>query len=80
MILSKKQKHITNMEIRLVFSMALGVEEGTDREFDIDRCKVLHLEQISNEVLMHRTGNCVQSLRLEHDRRYRAGSLLYSRI
>ena len=27
----------------------------------------LHLEWISNEVLLHSTGNCIQSLGLEHD-------------
>ena len=38
-------------------------------EFEIDRCKLLHLEWISNGVLLYSTGNNVQSLGLEHDGR-----------
>ena len=44
-------------------------EEGINREFGVGRCKLLHLEPISNEVLQYITGNCVQSLGLEHDGR-----------
>ena len=33
------------------------------------RCKLLHLEWISNEILLYSTGNYVQSLGIEHDRR-----------
>ena len=42
---------------------------GMDGEFGIGRCKLLHLEWISNEVLLHSTGNYNQSLRIEHDGR-----------
>ena len=28
-----------------------------DEEFEVSRCKLLHLEWIHNEVLLHRTGN-----------------------
>ena len=33
-----------------------------DREFGIGRCKLFHLEWISNEILLYSTGNYVQSL------------------
>ena len=42
---------------------------GMDGEFGIGRRKLVHLEWISNEVLLYSTGNYIQSLRLEHDGR-----------
>ena len=36
---------------------------GMDWEFGVSRCKLFHLEWISNEVLLHSTGNYIQSLR-----------------
>ena len=42
-----KQKQITDMEIRLVFARGEGVNKGTEREFGVGRCKLLHLEWIS---------------------------------
>ena len=38
-----------------------------DQESGANRCKLLHLEWISNEILLHRTGNHIQSLVMEHD-------------
>ena len=40
-----------------------------DWKFGVSRCKLLHLECISNEVLLYITGNYIQSLGIEHDRR-----------
>ena len=40
-----------------------------DRNFGVGRCKLLHLEWISNEVLLLSTGNYIQSLEMEHDGR-----------
>ena len=40
-----------------------------DWEFGVSRCKLLHLEWISNEVLLYSTGNYIQSLGIDHDRR-----------
>ena len=31
------------------------------------RCKLLHLEWISNEVLLYSTGNYIQALGIDHD-------------
>ena len=46
-----------------------GGGRGRDWELGVSRCKLLHLEWISNEVLLHSTGNYIQSLVMEHDRR-----------
>ena len=37
-----------------------------DEEFGVGRCQLLHLDWISNEVLLCSTGNSVQSLGIEH--------------
>ena len=49
MILSTKQTQITDMESRLVVSRGQGGGSGMDREFGVGRCKLLHLDWISNE-------------------------------
>ena len=36
-----------------------GGGRGMDWESGIDRCKLLHLEWISNEILLYRTGNYI---------------------
>ena len=41
-----------------------------DWECGVSRCKLLHLKWISNEVLWYSTGNYIQFLGTEHDRRY----------
>ena len=41
-----------------------------DGEFGVSRCKQLHLEWISNEVLLYSTANYVQSPGIDHDRRW----------
>ena len=38
-------------------------------EFEVSRCKLFHLEWISNEVLLDSTGNSIQSLETDHDGR-----------
>ena len=40
---------------------------GMDWEFGVSRCKLLHLEWISNEVLLYSTENYIYSLWLDHD-------------
>ena len=46
-------------------------EEGEWSEMDwesgVNRYKLLHLEQISNEVLLYSTGNYIQSPGRDHD-------------
>ena len=36
-----------------------GEGSGVDREFGVNRCKLLHLEWISEEVLLYSTGNYI---------------------
>ena len=38
-------------------------------EFGVSKCKLLHLEWISNEVLLYSTENYIQSLVIQHDGR-----------
>jgi len=71
----------------------LWLPKGREREWDglgvwdANRCKLLNLEWISHEVLLHSTGNNIQSLGLEHDGRlyekknvykHMTGSLCYT--
>ena len=60
------EKKIMDLENRLVVAKVVG-ESGMDLEFGISRCKLLHLEWRSNEVLLYSTGNYIQSLVMEHD-------------
>ena len=46
-----------------------GGEDRMDGEFGASRCKLLHLEGISNEVLLYSTENYIQRLVTEHDER-----------
>ena len=55
------------MEKRLVVAKREGEGNGMDWEFGVSRCQLLHLEWISNEVLLYSTGNYVQSLVIEND-------------
>ena len=42
---------------------------GMDSELGVSICKLLHLESISNEVLLDSIGNYIHSFVIEHDRR-----------
>ena len=42
---------------------------GMDGEFGGRGCKLLHLEWVSSEVLLYSTGNCIQSLGMDHNGR-----------
>ena len=42
---------------------------GMDWVLEVSRCKLLHLEWISNEILLYSTGNYIQSLVIESDER-----------
>ena len=44
-----------------------GGGSGMDYEFGVSRCKLLHLEWISNEILLYSTGNSIYPLVMEHD-------------
>ena len=34
--------------------------ERVDWEFEVNRCKLLHIQWIINKVLLYSTGNCIQ--------------------
>ena len=36
-------------------------------EFGVGRCKLLHVEQINNKVLLYSTGNYIQYPRINHN-------------
>ena len=40
---------------------------GMDWEFGVSRSKLLHLESISNELLLYSAGNYIQSLVIKHE-------------
>ena len=69
MILSIKQKQIDHgPRVQACGCQGCsGRGSGRDGEFGVGRCKLLHLEWISNEVQLFSTGDSVQSLGLEHD-------------
>ena len=46
-----------------------GRGSGMDWKFGVNRCELLPLEWINNEVLLCSTGNYIQSLVMEHDGR-----------
>ena len=54
-----------------------------DRESGVSGCKLFHLEWLSSEVLLYRTGNCIQSPGIDHDGKEHLQkgwvTLLYSR-
>ena len=57
-----QNRNIMDIEGRLVFSRMEKRERGTDGEFGVGRCKLLHLERMGDGVLLYSTGNCIQSL------------------
>ena len=46
-------------ENRLVVAKGEWEGSGMDWEFGVSRCKLLHLEKISNKVLLYSTGKCL---------------------
>ena len=62
-------------------SLACGCREGgsgMDRGLGVSRCKQLHLEWISNDILLYSTGDYIHSLVMEHDGGYvRKGMYTY---
>ena len=46
-----------------------GRGSGMDGQFMVGRWKLLHLEWISNEVLLYSTGNYIQTLGIDRDGR-----------
>ena len=57
------------MENRFVVAKGEGERSEMDGEFGVSICKLLHLEWISNEVLLYSSGNYIQYLGIDHDGR-----------
>ena len=55
------------MKKRLMVAKWEGGGSGKDWKFGVRRCQLLHLDWISNEVLLYSTGNSLQSLGLDYD-------------
>ena len=62
----KKQTHGHGEQTRSCQEEGEG--EGWTRSLGVSRCKLLHLEWTSNEILLYSTGNSIQSLVIERDR------------
>ena len=71
LIISNVEYHFMCLLARRMSSLEVAKGEGggseTCWEFGISGCKLLHSERISNEGLLHSTGNYVQSLGIDHD-------------
>ena len=46
-----------------------GMGEVMDREFQVNRCKLLYIERINNKVLLYSTGNYIRYLVISHNRK-----------
>ena len=85
----QSRNRLTDIQARLVVAKGEVGVCGMDWGFGVSTCKLLHLEWISNEVLLYSTGNYIQSLGTDHDGRlykernalqmYDWVTLLYSR-
>ena len=61
MNLSMKQKQNHNVENRQVIAKGVGGDgREKEQEVGINRCKLLYIEQINNQVLLYSTGSCIQ--------------------
>ena len=67
MNLSTEKKQTHGLGEQTCVCQGGGGGSGMDREFGVSRCKLLHLEWISNEILLFSIGNYIQSLVMEHD-------------
>ena len=57
--LSTKQKQTQRHREQTCGCRGGGREGRMDREFGVSRCKLLHVEWISNEILLYSTGNYI---------------------
>ena len=63
----QNRNRLTDIDNRLVVAKGEGKRSGVDGELGVGSCKLLHLEWISNEVLLYSTANYIQSLVIEHN-------------
>ena len=65
----RRQTHRHREHRELVVAKGEWGESGMDWESGVSRCKLLHIEWISNEVPLFSTGTFIQSLGRDHDGR-----------
>ena len=63
----QNRKRLTDIENRLVVATGEGGGRGMNWEFEVGRCKLLHVEWINNKVLLNSTGNYIQSPGTNHN-------------
>ena len=61
------RNRLIDIENRLVVAKGEGGGRGMDWEFEVGRCKLLHLEWINNKVLIYSTGNYIQYPVINHN-------------
>ena len=59
MNLSKENKQTHGLEEQTCGCQGEGGRSGVDWEFGVSRCKLLHFEWISNEIVLYSTGNYI---------------------
>ena len=69
MNLSTEQKQTHGHGEQACGCQGVGGGSQMDWDFGISRCKLLHSEWVSNEVLLYNTGIYIQSLGIDHDGR-----------
>ena len=68
MNLSTKQKQTQRQKKnRLVIAKGESWGRMMNWEFGVSRCKRLHLERITNKILLYNTGNRIQSPGIDYD-------------
>ena len=55
----QNRNKLMNMEYRLEVAKEYAGRSGMDWEFGVSRCKLLHLDWISNEILLYSTRNYI---------------------
>ena len=58
--LSTKKKQTHEHKKQTSGCLAGGGGSGMDWEFGVSRCKLMHLEWISSEILLYSTGNMIE--------------------
>ena len=65
----QNRNRLIDMENRLAVANGEKGGGGMAGEFGVGRYKLLHLDWISSEVLLYRTGNSIHSPGIDHDGR-----------
>ena len=66
-ILSQVSERQTSHDITCMWNLKKGYRRGMEWEFGVNRCKLLPLEWISNEILLYSIGNHIKSVMMELD-------------